>query len=330
MRRLVIALSLLIGLTPALADGMAVPLTIPQNSPGAAMSFPPQPAAGYTGPGDVVAAAIAWWGARCYTAAYSGLVADITDAATGNTTGTRLQCSSGTVSALVSASACTFVTGNACSALATTCLVSCNVVTLYDQSGNTNCSAAACNITQATNANRPIFTQSCNGALPCIKFVNASNTTLTSGSLTSTATPITFSLVSSFSTAVGFAAVMGGFGNPPFFGLSNDNTPEIQIFTQGSALTLTSSIVTGLPPQAVQAVFNGASSNLVVNATSNSGSLNTGNNLSGPLTIGADGFGDAYTGDFFEGGIWGIAFNSTQQSNMCHNQFSYWGTAVSC
>src|SRR5437879_10288669 len=96
-------------------------------------------AAAYSGPGDVVSGAFAWWGMLCYSNAYSGNVADITDAATGNTTGTRLQCSFGIVSALVSGSACTFVTGNACSSLATTCATACNVVTLYDQSGNTNC-----------------------------------------------------------------------------------------------------------------------------------------------------------------------------------------------
>ena len=46
MRNAVLALSLLLGLTPALADGIAVPLSIPQNSLGAAMSFPPTASGG--------------------------------------------------------------------------------------------------------------------------------------------------------------------------------------------------------------------------------------------------------------------------------------------
>jgi hypothetical protein len=34
---------------------------------------------------------------------------------------------------------------------------------LFDQSGTTNCSSAACNLVQATNAQRPVFTTSCIG-----------------------------------------------------------------------------------------------------------------------------------------------------------------------
>ena len=133
----------------------------------------PGAAAGYTGPGDIVSGAVAWWGLRCYNAAYSGNVADITDSSTGSTTGTRLQCSAGTVSALVSGSACTFVTGNACSTLAVTCAVACNVEELYDQSGANSCTGSIpCSITISTNANRPTYVTSCSGltSRPCMTF----------------------------------------------------------------------------------------------------------------------------------------------------------------
>jgi hypothetical protein len=74
----------------------------------------------------------------CVTNAYAGNVIDVVDSATGNTTGTRLQCASGVVSAVVSGSACTFVTGNACSPLATTCATACTWSTIYNQLGTAN------------------------------------------------------------------------------------------------------------------------------------------------------------------------------------------------
>ena len=85
---------------------------------------------------SIGATCIAYYSAfGCATAAYSGNVIDVVDAATNVTTGTRLQCSGGVVSAVVSGSACTFVTGNACSPLATTCATSCLFVTIYNQMG---------------------------------------------------------------------------------------------------------------------------------------------------------------------------------------------------
>lgn len=121
-------------------------------------AFPPT----YQGPGDVQSGALAaWLTSSCYTAAYSGNVADIVDSATGNTTGTRLQCSNGVVSSLVSGSACTFVTGHACTTLTNgstgTCDSACRIVTLYDQTQGTQCGGSPCDLTQATNTNRPTY-----------------------------------------------------------------------------------------------------------------------------------------------------------------------------
>jgi len=67
----------------------------------------------YVGPRDINGTAFAFWSTHCINKAYSGNVMDITDTATGTTTGTRLVCNNGVVSALVSGSACTFVTGPA-------------------------------------------------------------------------------------------------------------------------------------------------------------------------------------------------------------------------
>lgn len=92
---------------------------------------------GYTGPCEVSGVnCVAYFAVEgCATNAYAGNTVDVVDTATGNTTGTRLQCASGVVSAVVSGSACTFVTGNACSPLATTCATSCSFKTIYNQAG---------------------------------------------------------------------------------------------------------------------------------------------------------------------------------------------------
>lgn len=39
---------------------------------------------------------------------------------------------------------------------------------------------------------------------------------------------------------------------------------------------------------------------------------------------------EAFTGNLAEAGIWPIAFSTAQITAMCHNQFAYWGTSVSC
>ena len=108
---------------------------------------------GYTGPGDIVSGAKNYWAPdRCFSSATTGSISDIVDSATGNTTGTRLQCGAGgVITEVVSGSACTFVTGNACSALSVTCAVGCKIITLYDQG------ADAKNMTQATNSKRPTY-----------------------------------------------------------------------------------------------------------------------------------------------------------------------------
>lgn len=152
---------------PALAFAQSSPL--PGFPPGTFQSraaIDGQASSSYVGPCDVSGVTcIAYHSVfGCAQNAYSGNVIDIVDATTGNTTGTRLQCASGVVSALVSASACTFVTGNACSALATTCAVSCTFSTVYNQMGT----GTVPNLTgPATLASRSLITLSALNSKPC-------------------------------------------------------------------------------------------------------------------------------------------------------------------
>lgn len=105
-------------------------------------------AAAYTGPIDINGAAYAFWSTRCGAAAYSGNIVEVWDSATGSTTQTILGCD-GAGNIVVKSG----------SALATTCASGCRVKTLYDQSGSSKCSGA-CDMAQATNANRPTFNTS--------------------------------------------------------------------------------------------------------------------------------------------------------------------------
>ena len=81
---------------------------------------------------------------------------------------------------------------------------------------------------------------------------------------------------------------------------------------------------------AIQGVFNGGTSALSIDGirttggvygTATSTSINIGNNPSQNVGL---------TGHIGEAGLWPSGFSTTQQSNMCHNQYTYWGTSTSC
>jgi hypothetical protein len=143
----------------------------------------------YVGPCDVSGVTcVAYFSANgCAQNSYAGNVIDVVDTATGNTTGTRLQCASGVVSALVSGSACTFVTGNACSTLATTCATSCVHSTVYNQMGT----GTITNLTLPTTvAARSIIVLNALNSKPCFFSSSSAQTAVSSTS--------TFTLVAGF------------------------------------------------------------------------------------------------------------------------------------
>ena len=279
---------------------------------------------GYTGPGDIITSgAMMWWGMRCYNNAYAGNVADITDSATGNTTGTRLQCSSGTVSALVSGSACTFVTGNACSSLATTCATACNVLTLYDQSGALKCAGAiACTVTNAANADRPTVTVSCQNSHPCMVFNGSAQQMLSAANLASTqAQPIYMSFVAkrtgNFTSFAGVA--VPGSGGSPYGGFANAAN-QITCYAGNTA----SVAATDNAVHAAQIQFNSTTSVFYVDGASTTGqNCGTGSASGAQPTVGNSGFGQLMTGQVMEVGFW-AGSNTGSNSTMNSNQHTYW------
>ncbi len=315
MKRIILALWLAIA--PAWADGVAVPGIPSIGQVGSAVSYPPSSGGGgYTGPGDAVSGAVAWWGLRCYNNAYSGPVADITDASTGNTTGTRLQCLSGTLVSLSSGSACTFVTGNACSPLATTCATSCNIEELYDQSGANSCSAAPCNLIQATNSKRPALTQSCLGGRPCMTFTGSSSQELPISGLANPlfSQPYVISSVAERTGSPFVNQVIIANAASPFYAMEWDFTANHIAISSPNLVTTTA---TDSAFHAFQGLFNSTTSSIMVDGTNTTG-LNPGTNpINTLITMGGSNF---LTGQIAEVGIWNSALNSTQLNALNSNQ----------
>jgi hypothetical protein len=236
----------------------------------------PSGGGGYTGPGDILAATY-WWGLRCYSNAYSGNVAQIVDAATGTTTGTLLACSSGTVSAVVSSSACTFVTGNACSPLATTCSTACAVEQLYEQVAG----GAPMILRSGFNAGKdvPVYTQNCIGTKPCMTLTasadggNGQGLYTGIGGTISVATPVGYSVVGSrtanFTTGQVLVSAVGSSQTQITY-TSSANTIDVY---GGGAFTATASDSSF---HALNVTYNGASSSVRVDSTNTTGNGGTG------------------------------------------------------
>jgi hypothetical protein len=277
----------------------------------------------YQGPGDVVAGAVFWGGLRAYTAAIaaagtqklanvrnsvSGETCDIIVATTGGL-GNLANCTAGG-----SGSAATYCTTNTC-----------QVATLYDQSGN------GFDVTQSTPASMPGLSVKCGllMRLPCMTFVAANPSILGGSTLTNLgAVPNTVSLV----------ADRGSTAASAFAEMFGTNLEQVYIHNSSAAGFIAGINVEtpiGVPGfHQIQFVFNSAASKIAIDnqspVTLNPGS---GGGIQQPFQFGAfspGGGGNGYSGSISEGGLWSSAFNNTQIANMCHNQWAYWGAGAQC
>jgi hypothetical protein len=276
----------------------------------------------FQGPGDIVAGTFFFYG-QCPTTAFSGTLLDVVDNATGNTTGSRVLCSSGgVISSLVSGSACTFVTGNACSPLATTCAVACSVLSFYDVSGLTNCGngAAACIMTQSTLADQAILN---NGAK--LSYTSTANTAYanTNYGFNTLNQAFTISAVYKRTTSAGFQTLFEmANGNVQL--QTGDNAANTGDIVAGSALTYTA---TDSAYHSVQAVFNNTACNIYVDGVASSTSPGTCGTSTlanfNPFGIGLGAGG--HVGQFFYIGVWNIGMSSGNASSMSTNDHTNCG-----
>jgi hypothetical protein len=136
MRKL---LTLLIALA-AIVFAVVSPLSAQGfNGGGFNVGLGPFAIGGYTGPGDIVSGATAWWGIRAYkTAGLGTKVANICN----STGGTDVGCADFNSNATTGIIESKTVSGITCPG------ANCTVKILYDQSGALSCSSAACDASQ--------------------------------------------------------------------------------------------------------------------------------------------------------------------------------------
>lgn len=266
----------------------------------------------FTGAGDVVGSAAAFWGLQAYTSATRGnKVANI--CTTIATIDTCLDMSSDATTGLLVLGT---IGGLACNNTTQIC----NVKILYDQSGGLNCSSAACDASQATVATRPTLLISGIGSLASLQCSGAQ--ILVSPTPTTIAQPVTVS---------GVANANGGSTGAPWYGDANEFIETGRhSTTEGFIAAGATAFIAGVNDNAtysIQAVFNGASSIYAFGGASGTGSstVNPGTNQaqSAHNICGNNNGGDRhFTGLVGEVGIWPIAFSGTQNTNMITNQRS--------
>ena len=265
--------------------------------------FCPAGGATYSGPGDVVSGATAFYGLRGYNAAYStGL---------NNAINIRRTSDSTTSNIVILAN------GNLDVATATTfcAATTCFVVTIFDQAG-------AHNLTQATTSAQPALTFNCLGALPCLTYTAASNQVL-AGTFITIAQPYTYSAVAERTGAANFGSI---FSASTVAQLGHNNAANQVFMFAGSTVTAAAS---DNALHAIQAVFNNASSTLNVDGTL-SGSLAAGaSSIVTPMNLGGTS-GNFLNGLFTEGAVYSSGLSSGNQTTLCHNQRLYWGSSGTC
>lgn len=268
---------------------------------------------GFVGAGDltITATVQAYWGLRAWTSATRG---NKLINACNSTGGTDVGCgdmfSDATTGILASAT----IGGITCPG------ANCTVKTIYDISGQTNCSSAVCDLTQATVANRPTLGISGVNSRPCMQFTAASSQSLvnsTNFAPVSATQPFTVSYVADrtgATGAIGNVIESGASIQIGFFSSAN----TIFEYAGGSVASLGS--VTDSTFHAVQNILNGASSVIYVDGSSNS--VSAGANPWGSiLTMGGSaGTGNKLTACVTEVSIWHGGFSSGDNSTVNANQ----------
>lgn len=196
----------------------------------------------------------------------------------------------------------------------------------YDQSGALSCTSASCDAAQATAGNQPQLLPSCISGLPCVNFIASSSMQLSTTSGPTLAQPISMSAV--FNIQV--AALGRVFGNSntsaPSFGASA-TSGNCEMGGSGGGAVQNTGCTLGTA-FSVQGIANAASSAVVVNNSSTTGSQ-TGT-FSGVFSLGSQTGSIFFTGFVGTIGDWAVAFNSAQYGNLCHNDRLFYTLGGSC
>ena len=277
---------------------------------------------GYSGLGDVVSGAKFYWGLRAYSAAKRGTkIANI--CMTISLVDTCVDMNSDATTGALSLGTIGGLTCNNSTQI-------CNIKTWYDQSGATACSgSSACDMTQSTVANRAILVLSCNGSLPCARYTGSNLTNYQTSNWFSTSQPISFStVINRTGDTSNYQSVFNSGSN--FAWGFNNATNAIFMYSTSSVPTATAN---DNAVHSMQLNFhNATASGAYIDGTNTVMSLGASTGIVGsdPVNLGRSPAASQYfTGDMYEIGMW-AADNSSSNSSLCHNQYTYWGTATSC
>lgn len=273
----------------------------------------------FSGPGDVVGGAQAFYGLRGYTAAKAtanikavGLIrasdshtCDVLLNGTTGGLGVTGNCSTGGENGTAWATWCTSTT--------------CKATALYDQ-------VSTINAVQATGTAQPVLTPNCIGTLPCLTFSGA-QTLNAAGSASNQ--PLTISTVVVRTGA--FTAQGDIFSDDPGLAVVAFDSSAATVAEYFGSFATVSATDGGW--HAMQFVVNGSSSAFVIDATQTTGQNFGASALGANYRIGSESGGSFLTGNVTEVALYPFAFTtggSSQVVSLCHNQFTYYGTSTSC
>lgn len=297
-----------IWLTLALTFGIAnsqVPIT------GAGKGTPAP--AGYQGPGDIVSFDI-WHGLQAYSAAGRGFpLINVCDTATG------LTCADFSSDATTGKLVLQTIGGAACAA------IGCSIKIMYDQVG-TACGGGACTLNAGGGgvAAWPTLNTTGSSGNPTLSCSAASSQTMASGANTPVlAQPFSFSAVGkSPGTGTNIYGYAGGGGGVTI-GFNATAANQAHIY----AGTVTSGTASDASYHALQGIFNGASSDINIDGTSNVGNAGTaGTPINSQVLVCAFLFGAVYDANSGEFGLkLGTSFSGATMSALSTLAHSRWG-----
>lgn len=268
----------------------------------------PATVAGYTGPGDIVSGATAWYGLRAYKASYatgSNPCVDLVKTSDGSAAGTFNILSDGTLD-VASIAALGFAT---------------SVTKIYDQTGG------GIHLTQATLLNMPGLVLGPVGSglgatRPTMRFSGGGSMALANGTgFGAVAQQLTISSV--FNKRLDDANFEAFFGDSVGSGfLTNNSANGILLFFGGSITPVT---VADAAFHRAQLVANNTTSHVYIDGTDNVVDIGSATGwAAGAVNIG---FGTARNSapmDMCEVGIWPVGFSAGNMSSVNANQQTYW------
>jgi hypothetical protein len=277
----------------------------------------------YTGPGDIVSGATAWYGLRAYTAAIAAAgtqkLINIRNTATSETCDVIVATNGGFGNV---ANCSGSSSGDTVALFCAESAGSCAVTEVYDQTGN------GWNVVQATAAKQPALSLNClkGGTLPCISATAAQNSILATAANFTPSTGSGTMVVVGYTTANEFNDDL--ISNNGTNRITNSSTASTWVIFS-SAGSLTGAATLSILHSAIAVIINSPGTSVLnIDGTETSSTSLTGSTAAGKVHISST-TGASSANVTAEAGFWDTTnFSAPQRANMCGNMAAYWGTTV--